>query len=268
MIGTSSSGTRSRAKLSDLEAGAHLVGNASLISTEMRSFDRMKIINQGLTIYTSRLLSIALVLLATLASFQRITLAQGPSEAPVNIFFHGCLEKKFPNISRGGDGLTAFDPNSGRNFAWDKEKQAWIDIKTLECICPACSGKDNPKYAPVNIFFHGCLEGKFPNISRGGDGLTAFDPDNGRNFAWDKEKQAWIDIKTLECICAACSGKDDPKYAPVNIFFHGCLEGKFPNIYRGGDGLTAFDPDNGRNFAWDKEKQAWIDIKTLECICP
>src|SRR6266481_7451884 len=149
MIGTSSSGTRSRAKLSDLEAGAHLVGNASLISTEMRSFDRMKIINQGLTIYTSRLLSIALVLLATLASFQRITLAQGPSEAPVNIFFHGCLEKKFPNISRGGDGLTAFDPDSGRNFAWDKEKQAWIDIKTLECICPKCPPPGTVKPPPA-----------------------------------------------------------------------------------------------------------------------
>jgi len=215
MIGTSPSGTRSRAKLSDLEAGAHLVGNASLISTEMRSFDRMKIINQDLTIYTSRLLSIGLVLLATLASFQRITLAQGPSEAPVNIFFHGCLEKKFPNISRGGDGLTAFDPNSGRNFAWDKEKQAWIDIKTLECICPACSGKDDPKYAPVNIFFHGCLEGKFPNISRGGDGLTAFDPDSGRNFAWDKEKQAWIDIKTLECICPKCPSPSTAKPPPT-----------------------------------------------------
>jgi len=39
------------------------------------------------------------------------------------------------------DHTRAFDPDSGRNFAWDKEKQAWIDVKTGECVCPKCEPK-------------------------------------------------------------------------------------------------------------------------------
>ena len=58
--------------------------------------------------------------------------------------FYDCLKSKFPKVERhlGIDGgLSAFDSQSGRNFAWDKDKQAWIDTKTLECICPTCPGQ-------------------------------------------------------------------------------------------------------------------------------
>jgi hypothetical protein len=63
---------------------------------------------------------------------------ENPKTALVNVFFHCCLEVKFPNVERSPGKLKAFDPNSGRNFAWDTGKQAWIDTKTLECICPKC----------------------------------------------------------------------------------------------------------------------------------
>ena len=76
------------------------------------------------------------------AAFPQGAVGQNPpATAPVNVFFHCCLEKKFPHIDRAQNGLTAFDRESGRNFAWDKDKQAWIDVKTGKCICPECSGQ-------------------------------------------------------------------------------------------------------------------------------
>ena len=32
----------------------------------------------------------------------------------------------------------AFNPSTGQNFVWDEKKQACIDAKTGECICPKC----------------------------------------------------------------------------------------------------------------------------------
>jgi hypothetical protein len=52
------------------------------------------------------------------------------------LLYRCCLKEKFPNARFSGH--TAFDPDSKRNFAWDKEKHAWIDVKTGECICPTC----------------------------------------------------------------------------------------------------------------------------------
>ena len=36
----------------------------------------------------------------------------------------------------GSDHTRAFDPKTGRNFVYDKEKKAWTDTKTGESICP------------------------------------------------------------------------------------------------------------------------------------
>src|SRR3989337_54440 len=126
-------------------------------------------------------------------------MAQKPSTdaSMVDALFKYCLRLKFPEIRRSGGGYTAYDPPSGRTFAWDSDKQAWIDIKTLESICPKTSAER------VDTFFK-CLREKFPEIRRSGGGYTAYDPPSGRNFAWDSDKQAWIDIKTLECICPKC----------------------------------------------------------------
>jgi hypothetical protein len=99
---------------------------------------------------------------------------ENPKTALVNVFFHCCLEVKFPNVERSPGKLKAFDPNSGRNFAWDTGKQAWIDTKTLEPICPGKAGP--PATALVNVFFHCCLEVKFPNVERSPGKLKAFDP--------------------------------------------------------------------------------------------
>jgi hypothetical protein len=151
------------------------------------------------------LLAISFVLLTSLTVLSGSAMAQGPSDAPVNIFFHGCLKRKFPNIERSfSDPLRARDLDSERNFAWEPDKQAWIDIRSLQAVCPAES-KDDPKDQPANIYFHGCLKRNFPNVERSfSDPLSARDPDSGRNFAWEEDKQSWIDIKTLECICPKC----------------------------------------------------------------
>lgn len=72
------------------------------------------------------------------------------------------LQKQFPGIQVGGDGSTAFDPNSGRNFAWDGN--AWIDTKTLESICPKVTATVTPPttrpfglYVPSGVNFEGTL---------------------------------------------------------------------------------------------------------------
>src|SRR5207237_7677971 len=56
-------------------------------------------------------------------------------------FFACCLQKKWPDVHYDKQSGYAFVPETGRNLAWDKEKQAWIDTKTLECICPKCEPK-------------------------------------------------------------------------------------------------------------------------------
>ena len=101
-----------------------------------------------------------------------------------------CLKEKFPETSLSGDGRTAFDPESERNFAY--EGDAWIDVKTGESICPVTARLLRQAY-------WNCLKKKFPDISLSGDGKTAFDSESERNFAY--EDGAWIDVKTGESIC-------------------------------------------------------------------
>ena len=141
-----------------------------------------------------RLISIWLVLFACLVLLAGQAIAQTP-DTPVSSrgSLYLCLKSKFPELSLGSNGDTAFDPVSKRNFAWDEDKQAWIDTKTLKSICGRSRG---------NLWL--CLKAKFPELSLGANGDTAFDPESKRNFAWDSDKQAWIDTKTLECICPKC----------------------------------------------------------------
>src|SRR5450759_2071776 len=65
---------------------------------------------------------------------------QTRQEAEVEDALYLCLKSKFNHVERNySDHGNAFDPDAGRNFHYDKNKQAWIDSKTGECICPKCS---------------------------------------------------------------------------------------------------------------------------------
>src|SRR5258707_11652947 len=161
------------------------------------------------------LLAMLFVLSTNLFLFVGQAVAQkASSDAVYNDYqFAKCLRSKFPEISRSLDGQTAFDPVSKRNFAWDKERQTWIDTKTLESI--SCSGIASKDAVYNDYQFANCLRSTFPEISRSFDGQTAFDPMSKRNFAWDSDKQAWIDTKTLECICPKCAPPGTVKPPPT-----------------------------------------------------
>ena len=76
----------------------------------------------------------------------------------------------------------------------------------------------------------------------------------------DVSTLGWIDVKTGQPICL-------PKPAYVEDGAYRCLKGKFPNVRRDlHDHIRAFDPDSGRNFAWEKDK-GWIDVKTGQSLC-
>ena len=111
--------------------------------------------------------------------------------------FVNCLRKQFPDIQRDiSDHTRAFDPKSGRNFAY--ENGTWINVKTGQNICP----KKPPSGAALqeDWLFVNCLRKRFPDIQRDiSDHTRAFDPTSGRNFAY--ENGTWIDVKTGEAIC-------------------------------------------------------------------
>ena len=76
----------------------------------------------------------------------------------------------------------------------------------------------------------------------------------------DVSTLGWIDVKAGQSICL-------PKPAYVEDGAYRCLKGKFPNVRRDlHDHIRAFDPDSGRNFAWEKDK-GWIDVKTGQSLC-
>ena len=92
----------------------------------------------------SHFLVALLVLFSTLTLSAPSAVAQKPQadSKQVGTTYRGilfrCLQKKWPDIRISGDGDSAFIPETGQNLAWDSDKQAWIDTKTLECICPKC----------------------------------------------------------------------------------------------------------------------------------
>jgi uncharacterized protein YkwD len=117
-----------------------------------------------------------------------------------------CLKAQFPEIERSfDDHKRAYDPASGRNFAYEDGK--WIDIKTGQNVCPK---KPPPAEALQEDWLYArCLKAQFPEIERSfDDHKRAYDPASGRNFAYEDGK--WIDIKTGEAVCPR---KQNPKTA-------------------------------------------------------
>ena len=121
----------------------------------------------------------------------------------------------------------AFDPTTGRNFFYDKDKEQWIDAKTGEAICPK-TGSAGPNVAALyeDWLFMNCLV-KTLNVRPAElrDPVNpdrAFDPTTGRNFFYDKDKEAWVDSKTGEQVCpppTAPKTKDGVKTASVPARF-------------------------------------------------
>src|ERR1700730_1533651 len=87
-----------------------------------------------------RLFRISFILSASVNLFARQATAQKTSSGEGELsraLYVCCLKEKFPHMEISKiPGHTAYDPDSHRNFAWDKDKQVWIDTKTLEFGCP------------------------------------------------------------------------------------------------------------------------------------
>lgn len=140
-------------------------------------------------------ISISLFLSGCCAYLSTQALAQNPQPSVTyrGIWFR-CLQEKWPGIQLDADANRAFIPQTGQNLAWDAGKNMWIDVKTGEVVKGACN-------IPRGATFKYCMQKQFPEIQLGADSDRAFDPESKRNFAWAKEKQAWIDVKTGECVC-------------------------------------------------------------------
>jgi hypothetical protein len=82
--------------------------------------------------------------------------------------FKNCLRKQFPGIQRPDPHL-AFDPDSGRNFAYEDGK--WIDTKTLEAICPK-----EPRTQQVGMV----IEPKISIGLGGSSGTSTYDSTGGQ----------------------------------------------------------------------------------------
>jgi hypothetical protein len=118
------------------------------------------------------------------------------------------LQEKWPEIRYDEKTGYAFIPETGQNLAWDNRKQAWIDVKTLRPV----SGKYKTLKGAA---FACCLQKRWSEIRYDEKTGYAFVPETGQNLAWDKEKQAWIDVKTGECICpSSCPATSTATAAP------------------------------------------------------
>lgn len=116
--------------------------------------------------------------------------------------------------------------------------QAWIDVKTGQRVnsAPIVGGTSE-------------LQGKnrlvvaAPSI---GDPTRAYDPVTGRNFAFDKERCTWIDVKTGQAIGSApiVGGSAD-------LQANGRMIGAYPEV---ADAKRAFDGASGRNFVFDADQ--------------
>ena len=112
----------------------------------------MKPRTQTITMPSGKLFSTFVVLVVSplvFTAFLHHALAQKPTDAQLKVTLYECLKSKFPGVTgkldAGLAGRAMFDPDSGRNFGWDEDKQAWVDTKTLECICPKCPGQPTEK---------------------------------------------------------------------------------------------------------------------------
>jgi len=150
----------------------------------------------------SHFLVALLVLFSTLTLSAPSAVAQTPQadSKQVGTTYRGilfrCLQDKWPDIQIGDPPDSAFVPETGQNLAWDSNKKTWIDTKTLQSVLPFKTLR--------GAMFSCCLQKKWPDIQIGDPPDSAFVPETGQNLAWDNDKQAWIDTKTLECICPKC----------------------------------------------------------------
>ena len=203
----------------------------------------------------------------------------------------------------------AFDPASGQNYFWDKETKTWKDAKTGKSVTSnnlrdalfCCLAHESIIYNPETGHWVDIKTGKAVGSSIVEDVLKktvqrdltdpnrAFDPQSGRNFVYDKSRQAWIDTKTGECICPKCpptetTSKDATKKseelccwidvktgkrvatAPLSgINIGGIHEGAKPEQHSiaiiSDDRRTAYNAYTKQNYAKDKNG-CWIDVKT------
>src|SRR5580700_11330568 len=125
-------------------------------------------------------------------------------------------------VRRDADPNSAYDSVTGQNFFWDKNKHAWTDAKTGEQVCPPANAAQPPTENETlrDLRFESCLRWRHRSedigkqksgveivgdqVRRDADPNSAYDSVTGQNFFWDKNKHAWIDAKTGECICPKC----------------------------------------------------------------
>jgi opacity protein-like surface antigen len=144
--------------------------------------------------------------------FENHALASGtPEQVYEDYLYVHCLKEAFKTVERDVvDHTRAFDPGTGRNFVYDKDKEEWIDTKTGEVICPK-NGPSKKAAAYEDYLYVHCLKEAFKTVERDiVDHARAFDPGTGRNFHYDKDKEAWIDSKTGEQVCPPPTGTTPP----------------------------------------------------------
>ena len=137
-----------------------------------------------------------ILLLFSFLVFAGSALAQKTTASLVGF---NCLKKKWPDVSIDHRSKMVFVPETGQNLAWDKDKQAWTDVKTGQPVWGDCRNLSE-------ACWH-FLKSKWPDVSIDHQSKMAFVPETGQNLAWDKEKQAWVDVKTGKCICPECEEK-------------------------------------------------------------
>jgi hypothetical protein len=199
---------------------------------------------------------ILVIMTALVIAFTGQAMAQKPTDAQLEDALWNCLSKRIPGTDRdAGDHTRAFNPNTGQNFVYDKDKNAWIDAKTGEAICPKSTTS-----AGLEDSFWNCLSERIPGTDRdAGDHTRAFDPNTGRNFVYDKDKGAWIDAKTGECLCPKCpppSIATTP--APAGVGFFIVEPRAFFDLVEKADASTAGVPKPSEETQKVEEKKSGV----------
>jgi hypothetical protein len=145
------------------------------------------------------LLVVSFIVLASLTTLAPSAVGQNGEYNHSAVLFC-CLKKKWPNVRIDERSKMVFIPETGQNLAWDKDKRAWVDVKTLKPVWGACQNLSEASFVC-------CLKKKWPDVRIDERSKMVFVPETGQNLAWDKGKQAWVDVKTGKCICPECPGQ-------------------------------------------------------------
>jgi hypothetical protein len=131
------------------------------------------------------------------AMAQRLPNAEELGKTYRGILFR-CLQTKWPDVRLDKSHPDrAYIPETQQNVAWDNEKKAWIDTKTGKSVGPFKTMR--------GALFACCLQDKWPDVRLDKSHPDrAYIPETQQNVAWDKEKEAWVDTKTGECVCPKC----------------------------------------------------------------